>query len=84
MKKVNGTFVGKMKVNYDSKYIHGTGLDEDIAETQRKIKSFKQELETAIDECYKKHVRNFRMYETAIQVLQETIRDKFLEYEERL
>ena len=84
MKKVNGQFIGKIKVSMDSKYINGTGLDEDIAKTKRNKDMFKHELETVIDMCYDRHVKNFRLYETAIDVLQETLTEKFVEYGERL
>lgn len=84
MKKVNGQFIGKIKVSMDSKYINGTGLDEDIAKTKRNKDMFKHELETVIDMCYDRHVKNFRLYETAIDILQETLREKFVEYGERL
>lgn len=84
MKKVKGQFTGKIKVSNDSKYIHGTGLDEDIAENKRKAEMFKHELETVIDMCYSRHVDNFKQYETAIDILQETLREKFIEYGEKL
>ena len=48
MKKVKGQFIGKIKVSNDSKYIHGTGLDEDIAENKRKTEMFKHDLEKVI------------------------------------
>lgn len=83
MKKVNGQFLGKIKVSMDSKYINGAGLDEDIAKTKKKIEIFKHELETVIDMCYQRHVKNFKLYKTAIDILQETLREKFIEYGER-
>ena len=84
MKKVKGQFLGKIKVSNDSKYIKGKGLDEEIAETKRKTEMFKHELETVIDMCYSRHVDNFKQYETAIDILQETLREKFIEYGEKL
>lgn len=84
MKKVNGQFIGKIKVSMDSKYINQEGLDEDIAKTQRNRDMFKHELETVIDMCYERHVKNFKQYETAVDILQETLRDKFVEYGEKL
>lgn len=84
MKKVKGQFIGKIEVSMDSKYINGKGLDEDIAETKRKVKMFKDELETVIDMCYERHVNNFKQYETAVDILQETLRNKFKEYGEKL
>lgn len=84
MKKVKETFLGKVKVSLDSKYINGEGLDEDVRETKRKINLFKHELEEVIDMCYERHVSNFRMYETAIDVMQETLREKFIEYGEKI
>lgn len=80
MKKVNGQFIGKVKVSNDSKYLHGNGLDEDIKNNRIKSEAFKHELETVIDMCYERHVSNFRQYETAIDILQETLRKKFIEY----
>ncbi len=84
MKKVNGQFIGKIKVSMDSKYINQTGLDEDIARTEMKRNMFKHELETVIDMCYQRHVNNFKQYETAVDILQETLREKFVEYGEKL
>lgn len=84
MKKVRGQFIGKVKVSCDSKYMHGTGINEDIAKTKGKINAFKHELETVIDMCYKRHVNSFKQYETAIDILQETLREKFIEYGEKL
>ena len=84
MKKVNGQFIGKIKVSMDSKYINQTGLDEDIARTEMKRNIFKHELETVIDMCYQRHVNNFKQYETAVDILQETLREKFVEYGEKL
>lgn len=84
MKKVNGQFVGKVKVSADSKYMHGQGIDEDIKATNQKIEMFKHELETVIDMCYERHVGNFKQYETAVDILQETLREKFVEYEKKL
>lgn len=84
MKKINGQFIGKIKVSLDSKYINGTGLDEDIAKNKKKIEMFKHELETVIDMCYERHVNNFKQYETAIDILQETLSNKFVEYGEKL
>lgn len=84
MKKVNGQFLGKVKVSLDSKYMHGKGLDEDVAKNKRKAEMFKHELETAIDMCYERHVNNFRDYKTAIDALQEALREKFIEYGEKL
>lgn len=84
MKNVNGCFIGKIKVSLDSKYMHGKGLDEDIKSTEKKVDMFRHELETTIDMVYEKHVKNFRMYETAIDILKETLRDKFIEYDKKL
>lgn len=84
MKLINGVFIGKTKISNDSKYINGVGLNEDIANTEVKINSFKHELETVIDMCYQRHFRNFKQYETAIDILQETLREKFIEYGEKL
>jgi hypothetical protein len=84
MKKVNGIFLGKTKVSNDSKYINGVGLDEDILKTEMITKCFKHELETVIDMCYERHFKNFKQYETAIDILQETLREKFIEYGEKL
>lgn len=84
MKKVNGTFIGKMKISADSKYYDREGLNKDVEDTNKKINMFKHELETVIDMCYERHVGNFKQYETAIEILQETLRDKFVEYGERL
>lgn len=84
MKKVNGQFIGKIKVSMDSKYINQKGLDEDIARTQKNRDMFKHELETVIDMCYERHVNNFKQYETAVDILQETLREKFIEYGEKL
>lgn len=84
MKNVNGQFIGRVKVSNDSKYFNGVGLDEDIANTEAKRECFKHELETVIDMCYQRHFQNFRQYETAIDILQETLREKFIEYGEKL
>lgn len=84
MKQVNGQFIGKTKINYDSKYINGEGLNEDIERNKLKVDSFKHELETVIDMCYERNVNNFKQYETAIDILQETLREKFIQYGERL
>lgn len=84
MKKIKGQFFGKIKVSNDSKYINRTGINEDIAETRRKVEKFKHELETVIDMSYTKHINNFRQYETAVDILQETLREKFIEYGEKL
>lgn len=59
-------------------------LDIDIANTEKKKNMFKHELESVIDMCYERHVNNFKQYETAIDILQETIREKFEEYGKRL
>ena len=84
MRKIGGQFKGKIKVSADSKYMHGDGIDEDIEKTRKNIELFKHELETVIDMCYQRHVNNFRLYETAIDILQETLREKFIEYGEKL
>lgn len=84
MKKVNGQFIGKVKVSLDSKYINKEGLDEDIARTRKNRDMFKHELETVIDMCYERHVKSFKQYETAVDILQETLREKFIEYGEKL
>lgn len=84
MKKVNDQFIGKVKVSADSKYINGIGIDEDVKKTERNINLFKHELETVIDMCYERHVNNFKMYETAVDITRETLREKFIEYGEKL
>lgn len=84
MKKNKGIFKGKIKVSADSKYMHGKGIDEDIEKTKRNINLFKHELETVIDMCYERHVNNFKMYETAVDITRETLREKFIEYGEKL
>ena len=78
MKKVNGQFIGKIKVSMDSKYINQKGLDEDIARAQRNRDMFKHELETVIDMCYDRHAKNFKQYETAVDILQETLREQII------
>lgn len=84
MKKIKETFMGKVKVSADSKYVHGKGINEDIEKTKRNINLFKHELETVIDMCYERHVNNFKMYETAVDITRETLREKFIEYGEKL
>lgn len=70
--------MGSSKYEYNPKQ-----LDIDIANTEKKRNMFKHELETVIDMCYERHVNNFKQYETAIDILQETIREKFAEYEKK-
>lgn len=68
-----------------SKYEYNPNqLDLDIANTKRKSNMFKHELETVIDMCYERHVNNFKQYETAIDILKETLREKFIEYDKKL
>lgn len=73
------SMMGSSRYEYNSNQ-----LDLDIANTKRKSNMFKHELETAIDMCYQRHVNNFRQYETAIDILKETLREKFVEYGEKL
>ena len=70
MKKVNGQFIGKIKVSMDSKYINQKGLDEDIARAQRNRDMCKHELETVIDMCYDRHAKNFKQYENFIEFIE--------------
>ncbi len=72
MKKVNGQFIGKVKVSMDSKYINGTGLDEDIAKTQTIIKNMRNEL----NEVLERYKKQFRMFETAEEIYLEMLREE--------
>ena len=74
MKKVNGTFIGKVKVSLDSKYINGTGLDEDINKTNLIKKNMQEELNQVLE----KYKKQFQMYETAEDIYLETLREEAL------
>lgn len=71
--------MGSSKYEFNSEQ-----LNIDVANNKKKCDMFKHELETSIDECYERHINNFKQYETAIDILQETLREKFIEYGERL
>lgn len=74
MRKVNGQFIGKVKVSLDSKYINGTGLDEDIIKTN----SIKSNMQKELNEVLEKYKKQFKMYETAEDIYLETIREEAL------
>ena len=68
-----------------SKYEHNPEqLDKDLERTQLNKTAFKYALSVLIDDCYNAHVDNFNFYETAINVLHETLREKFIEYQKKL
>lgn len=74
MKNINGTFIGKVNVSLDSKYINGTGLDEDINKTNLIINNMQNELNEILD----KYKKQFRMYETAEDLYIETLREEVI------
>lgn len=74
MKKVNGQFIGKIKVSLDSKYMNGEGLDEDIRKTSNNLEEMRKELKLVLEK-YKKRFRNF---ETAEDEYIEVLRDEVL------
>lgn len=74
MKKVNGQFIGKVKVSLDSKYINGTGLDEDI----NKTKLIQENMQKELKEVLEKYKKQFRMFETAEDIYLETLREEAL------
>lgn len=74
MRKVNGQFIGKVKVSLDSKYINGTGLDADISKTN----SIKSNMQKELNEVLEKYKKQFKMYETAEDIYLETIREEAL------
>lgn len=72
MKQVNGTFIGKTKVSNDSKYINGSGLDEDIAKTNL----IKEDMQRELNQILDKYKKKFRMFETAEDLYLETLREE--------
>lgn len=74
MKKINGQFIGKVKVSLDSKYMHGVGLDKDVRDTNRKLKNMQKELNLILE----KYKQLFRNYETAENKYIEVLRDEVL------
>ena len=74
MKKVNGTFVGKIKLSLDSKYMHGTGLDEDINKTNLIIQNMQEELKQVLE----KYKKQFRMFESAEDLYIEVLREEVI------
>lgn len=74
MKNINGTFIGKVNVSCDSKYINGNGLDEDINKTNLIIKNMQNELNEVLD----KYKKQFRMYETAEDLYIEVLREEVI------
>lgn len=74
MKKINGQFIGKVKVSLDSKYMNGKGLDEDIRKTSNNLEEMRKELDLVLEK-YKKRFRNF---ETAEDEYIEVLRDEVL------
>ena len=79
MKKINGIFIGKVKVSSDSKYINGNGLDKDINKTNLIKNNMQEELNRVLE----KYKKQFRMFETAEDLYIEILREEVIKILER-
>lgn len=74
MKQVNGIFIGKTKVNNDSKYNDSNEFVRDIIKT----KLIKEDMQKELNEILEKYKRQFKMFETGEDLYLETLRKEAL------